>query len=382
MRLALVHDYLSQDGGAERVLKALHEIWPEAPIFVLFHDRERINYFADADIRESFLARLPGGRTNYQWYLSWMPLATESHNLKNFDVVLSTSSVFAKGVITSPATLHISYCHTPPRFLWADNFQYLEGLSYNRLIKAALPRLIHKLRLWDRISVDRVDHFIANSRTVQSRIAKYYRRESDVIHPPVDTHIFSPASGVGDYYVAGGRLVPYKRIDLAVEVFNRLRYPLKIFGVGPELARLKAMAKPNIQFLGRVSDPEKAALLSRARAFIHPQLEDFGITPVEAMASGRPVIAYGAGGAAETIIPKETGLLFPHQSWESLLDAVLQFSHGAWDSAKIVSRAQKFSVPNFKNAIQNFVSHRTEEFQRGLRQPALLRDQPAELQRA
>jgi glycosyltransferase involved in cell wall biosynthesis len=235
-----------------------------------------------------------------------------------------------------------------------------------------LPRLLHRLRLWDRLSVDRVDHFIANSHTVQSRIAKYYRRESEVIHPPVDTHLFSPASLTGDYYLAGGRLVPYKRLDLVIQVFNRLGYPLKIFGDGPEAWRLRAIAKPNIELLGRISDEYKAVLLRQARAFIHPQLEDFGITPVETMASGRPVIAYGAGGATETIIPGETGLFFTEQTWESLLDALLRFNHAAWDSAKIQSHAERFSLTNFKNSLRQYVTHRYEEFKQGLHQPTLL----------
>ncbi len=372
MRIALVHDYLSQDGGAERVLKALHEIWPEAPIFVLFHDRKKITNFATADVRESFLAHLPFGKSQYQWYLSWMPLATESFDLKNFDVVISTSSVFAKGVITSPNTLHISYCHTPPRFLWADNYRYLEDLKLNRLIKSLLPRLIHRLRLWDKMSVDRVDHFIANSKTVQQRINKYYRRESEVIYPPVDTHLFQPQKNIGDYFVAGGRLVPYKRIDLVIKVFNRLRYPLKIFGTGPELATLQNIAKPNIEFLGAITDEAKAKLLAGARAFLHPQVEDLGITAVEAMASGRPVIAYPVGGATETVIDGVTGVFFRQQSWESFLDTVLNFNHENWDSAKIKEYASKFNVDLFKIALKQSVDNRYEEFTRGLNQPALI----------
>ena len=278
MKIALVHDYLSQDGGAERVLAAFHELWPEAPIFVLFHDKGKIPYFSKAEIRESFLGRLPGVRRHYQWYLPWMPLATERHNLHDFDVVLSSTSAFAKGVLTRPDTVHISYCHTPTRYLWTDTHEYIADLKYSPLVKAFLPRLIHRLRLWDRMSVDRVDYFIANSRTVQARIHKYYRRDSEVVYPPVDVEKFFISERLGDYFVTGGRLVPYKRMDLVVQVFNRLRLPLKIFGDGSESARLRAMALPNIEFLGRISDAEKAKLLSRALAFIHPQVEDLGIT--------------------------------------------------------------------------------------------------------
>lgn len=372
MKIALVHDYLAQDGGAERVLKAFHELWPEAPIFVLFHDKEKITGFNENNIRESFLGRLPFIRSHFPWYLPLMPMATERYPLHQFDVVLSSSSSFAKGVITHPGTLHISYCHTPTRYLWFDANRYLSDLPYNFFIKSMLPPLIHRLRAWDFLSANRVDRFIANSRTVQKRINKYYRRDSDVIHPPVAVENFQLAPVLGDYFVAGGRLVPYKRLDLAIQAFNRLGYPLKIFGAGPELARLRDMAKPNIKFLGRVSDSAKAELFSKALAFIHPQLEDFGITPVEAMASGRPVIAYAQGGAAETIIPGETGLLFYDQSWESLLHAVLNFNPGEWDRQKIRAHASQFSIANFKNAIKNYVENSWEESTSGLRQSALI----------
>lgn len=368
MKIALVHDYLSQDGGAERVLKAFHELWPEAPIFVLFHDTEQIRDFQGVDIRESFIARLPFGKTHYRWYLPWMPLATERHNLHEFDVVLSSTSAFAKGVLTRPDTLHISYCHTPTRYLWTDTHEYIEDLKYNRVVKAALPKLIHHLRLWDKMSVDRVDYFIANSGTVRNRIQKYYRRESDIIHPPVDINHFAVASDLGDYFVSGGRLVPYKRFDLLISVFNRLKKKLKIFGTGPELERLKAHAKSNIEFLGRISDEEKAQLLSRAHAFLHPQVEDLGITPLESMASGRPVIAYGVGGVTETVIPGETGVFFNDQTWESLLDAVIHFDGSRWDGDRIREWALRFNSDTFKDKVRRYVEDRYEEFNRGLQQ--------------
>ncbi len=371
MKVALVHDYLSQDGGAERVLKAFHEIWPEAPIFVLFHDQNKLSDFKSADVRESFIGKIPGAKKRYQWFLPWMPLATERHNLHDFDVVLSSTSAFAKGVLTRPNTLHISYCHTPTRYLWTDTHEYLEDLKQNRLIKAFLPSIIHHLRLWDKMSVDRVDHFIANSYTVKSRIHKYYRRDADVIYPPVDVDKFKISNNIGDYYLSGGRLVPYKRFDLLVQAFNRLKMPLKIFGEGLELENLKKIAKPNIEFLGRVSDQEKADLLSRCRAFLHPQVEDCGITPIESMSSGRPVIAYPVGGATETVIPGETGVFFPEQTWESLLDCVLHFNWENWNSEKIREHAQKFSTEHFKERIEKYVSERLDEFRQGLKQDAL-----------
>jgi glycosyltransferase involved in cell wall biosynthesis len=366
MKVALVHDYLAQDGGAERVLKSFHEIWPNAPIFVLFHDRERIPYFGEADIRESFISRMPFGRSKYQWYLPMMPRATERHNLHEFDLVLSSTSAFAKGVLTRPDTLHISYCHTPTRYLWTDTHEYIADLKYNRLVKAMIPRLIHHMRLWDKMSVDRVDHFVANSGTVRHRIQKYYRRDSDIIYPPVDIHQFHIQEHLGNYFLAGGRLVPYKRFDLLIQVFNRLGIPLKIFGDGPERDSLEEMAKSNIQFVGKVSDRQKADLFSHALAFLHPQIEDLGITPIESMAAGRPVIAFGQGGVTETVIPGKTGIFFHEQRWESLLDTIINFNPNSWDSSEIQGWAQKFSSDDFKDRLKKYVDDRYAEFQQGL----------------
>jgi glycosyltransferase involved in cell wall biosynthesis len=371
MRIALVHDYLAQDGGAERVLNSLHELWPEAPIFVLFHDKEKIAFLNPENIHTSFLEKFPFKNSTYQWFLPLMPLATEQHRLQDFDVVISTSSMFAKGVITSPNTLHISYCHTPPRFLWADNYAYVSDLKQSWLIKLLLPHFIHRLRIWDQMSVDRVDNFIANSRTVQQRINKYYRRESEVIYPPVELSSCS-LQKTSDYYAAGGRLVGYKRFDLIVKAFNRLGWPLKVFGTGPEFTYLQNIAKDNIEFLGQITDEDKNRLLSGARAFIHPQLEDFGITAVEAMACGRPVIAYNQGGATETIIPNETGVFFHSQTWESLLDKVLHFNYENWDSGKIREHAKKFEDKNFKNNIKKYIEDRYEEFRKGFNQGVLI----------
>lgn len=368
MKIALVHDYLSQDGGAERVLRAFHEMWPEAPIFVLFYDKNKVAGFEKAKIKESFIGKLPWGRKKYQWYLPWMPLATERHNLHEFDIVLSSTSAFAKGVLTRPNTIHISYCHTPTRYLWTDTHEYIEDLKYNRLVKSLLPRLIHHLRMWDKMSVDRVDNFIANSHTVKGRIQKYYRRDSQVIYPPVEIDKFKISNEIGDYFLAGGRLVPYKRFDLLIQAFNRLGYKLKIFGTGPEMENLKKMAKSNIEFLGFVNDKEKAELMSHARAFLHPQVEDLGITPIESMAAGRPVIAYPVGGVTETVVHGETGVFFKEQTWESIFDTVLNFNYENWDSVKIREHAKKFGIENFKEEVRTFVNDKYEEFKKGWNQ--------------
>lgn len=373
MKIALVHDYLSQDGGAERVLKALQELFPQAPTFVLFYDKKKIpEHFLQGEIRPSFLHFLPLAKKKYRWFLPLMPLATEHHDLSEFEVIISSTSAFAKGVLTSPESLHLSYCHTPTRYLWTDTRSYIEELNHNRLIKSFLPPLISRLRLWDRLSAERVDYFIANSENVRRRIQKFYHRDAEVIYPPVDTHLFKPSEKTGDYFLTGGRLVPYKRFDLTVKVFNRLGWPLKIFGTGPEEEKLKMTAKSNIEFLGQIDDREKAEFYAKTLAFIHPQIEDFGITAVEAMAAGRPVIALAQGGALETVIPDLTGLLFREQTWESLLDALMNFQPRSFVPQKIREQAKRFSVDNFKRQISEQVRARYEDFKKGWKQMPLL----------
>lgn len=362
MRIAIVHDYLAQNGGAERVLKAFSEIWPTAPIFVLFHDPKQVTNFNKQNIKESFLAKLPLIKSKYQWYLPLMPYATMRHNLNNFDVVLSSSSSFAKGAIPRAGALHISYCYTPARYLWGDSNSYVNGLPQNYLIKKIiLPPVLNRLRCWDKKNNEQIHHFIAISKTVQERIKNSYERESLVIYPPVDINNYQISEKIDNYFAAGGRLVPHKKIDIVIKVFNRLKLPLKIFGSGPEYNKLKNLAAPNIQFLGYVSDKQKAELLSHARAFIHPQNEDFGITALESSAAGRPIIAFNQGGATETVVPGVTGTFFNKQTWESLLDAVLNFKDDSWNSEQIRSHAQTFDVQNFKTNIQNFVNQKYAE---------------------
>ncbi|MEK7606670.1 MAG: glycosyltransferase [Patescibacteria group bacterium] len=356
MKVALVHDHLSQDGGAERVLRAMQEIWPEAPTFVLFHDRNRAHPdFTRRDIRPSFIQRLPWGVSHYQWFLPLMPAAVESYNLEGFDVVLSSTSAFAKGVITSPESLHICYCHTPTRYLWSDTHRYVEELPYPRIIKIFLPLLLTRLRLLDRLMAERVDVFIANSETIANRIKKYYHRDTQsILYPPVNTTAFSIGTPK-NYYLAGGRLVSYKRLDIVIETFNRLRLPLKIFGRGPDETKLKKMAGGTVEFLGNVNDQEKADLYRECVAYLHPQIEDFGITAIEAMASGRPVIAYAAGGATETILDGVTGVFFQEQNWEHLLDAIVKFQPERFDPERIRKHALQFDQDIFRKRLKNFV---------------------------
>ena len=340
------------------MLKAFQEIYPDAPIFVLFYDKNKMGHlFSEEKVRTSFIQDLPYALEKYQWYLPLMPYATERHNLMDYDVVLSSTSAFAKGIITHHNSTHVCYCHTPTRYLWTDTHSYVENLNYNWLIKKLILLYLNRLRTWDRISADRVDKFIANSNAVRHRINKFYRRESDVIYPPVETGKFSISPTVGNYYLAGGRLVAYKRFDMLVNAFNRLNIPLKIFGEGPELEKLQNMAKPNVEFVGKITDEDKAKLYSQCIAYINPQEEDFGITVVEAMASGRPVIAYKKGGALETVVDGQTGVFFDEPDWETMADAILRFQPEKFYPQKIREHALKFDKEEFKNKIKAYIDN-------------------------
>lgn len=365
MKVALVHDHLAQDGGAEKVLEVLASMFKEAPIFTLLYEKKNIDRYAGHCVSASVIQKLPGGVKHYQWYLYFMPMAVEFFDLGAYDLVISDTSSFAKGVITKPNCLHICYCHTPTRYLWSDTHEYLNELKYNKWFKKIISLVLNRLRLWDRAAADRVDFFIANSKTVQNRIQKYYRRESTVIYPPVETEKFSvmdPAERVASekYFLAGCRLAPYKRLDLVVEAFKILgaNYKLKIFGDGTDLKRLKKIAvdSSNIEFLGRIDETKKALLYRGAEAFINPQEEDFGITVVESMASGRPVIAYRRGGATETIEEGKTGVFFDIQTPEALAETIKNFKSETYNPEVIRAHAQQFSVDNFKRQMNEFIS--------------------------
>ncbi len=358
MKLAIVHDHLVQDGGAEQVLRVLQEIWPEAPTYTLVFDAAKMPSFKDKDIRSSFLQKLPFAKSRYQWYIALMPTATESYDLREFDVVVSSSSAFSKGIITRPGAIHICYCHTPTRYLWSDSVSYVNELKVPKPIKMFLPPLLSMLRVWDRHAADRVDHFIANSATVKERINKYYEAPSTIIHPPVDVSKFAISDAPKSYFLAGGRLVPYKRFDLVVQAANKTGIPVKIFGSGPAEAELKAMAKGNVEFLGRVTLAEQAKLYANAKAYIHPQEEDFGMTAVESMAAGRPVIAFNRGGATETVVPGVTGEFLDEQSWEELADHLIRFDNAKYDPAAIRTHAEKFSTEQFKAKLKAFVEEK------------------------
>ncbi len=364
MKLAIIHDHLIQDGGAERVLKVLHNLYPKAPVYTLVFDKKKLGrVFSPNIVKTSFLQHIPFITKKYQWFLPLMPLATEQYDLSEYDIILSSNSAFSKGVIPKQKTLHICYCHTPTRYLWSDTHAYIQELKKSQVVKKILPFFLTNLRLWDRLAADRVDLFIANSKTVQERIQKYYRRKSDVMYPPVETDIFYIAKKTGDYYLAGGRLVSYKRFDIVVDAFNRLGIPLKIFGMGPEYHQLKKNARKNIEFVGDVSDDEKASLYSESKAYIHPQEEDFGITAIEAMASGRPVIAFAAGGALEMVTEGVTGEFFVDQDWPALIDSILRFKPERYDPHIIRERALVYSTERFKKELSQYISHAWQVWQ-------------------
>lgn len=364
MKVALVHDYLTQLGGAEKVLKSFQRVFPNSPVFVLLYNKAKVSQiFTSNNIKTSWLQYLPLAIKKHQWYLIFMPAAAESHKLKQYDLVLSSASSIAKGVTVSKNIPHICYCHTPTRYLWHDEGMYLEDLQYNKLIKKIIPLFLPRIKHWDLMAAQKVDYFIANSKLVQQRIQEYYHRPSVVIYPPVETHKFKIANRLGDYYLIGGRLVAYKKYDLVIKAFNRLGIKLKVFGQGPDYQRLKKMARDNIEFVGQVDDQTKAKLYSQALAFINPQVEDFGITMVEAMASGRPVIAYNQGGALESVEAGKTGEFFEEQSWEALAYQIIHFNQANYSPSYIKNYAEKFNVTRFEKQITDFVNRSLTDFE-------------------
>lgn len=364
MRVAIIHDYLNQYGGAERVLEALHDLYPEAPIFTSIYDPEVMpDYYRSWDIRTSFMQRLPGWRRQFRRYLLLYPTAFESFNLSGYDLILSSSSAFAKGVIPCPSALHICYCHTPMRFAWRTG-DYIEREGIKGLQALLLPFALNYVRLWDVSTNHRVDGFVANSHEVAGRITRYYGRTAEVISPPVDLPPYDPQPQ-GDFYLAGGRLIPYKRIELTVEACTQLGLPLKIFGDGRDRRRLESLAGPNVEFLGWVDEATRRDLFARCRAYIFPGEEDFGITPLEVMAAGRPVLAYGAGGALETVLDGLTGRFFYHPSAEALAQTILTSQHDRYDPLLIRRHAESFGRTVFLARMRDLIDELWETRQEG-----------------
>ncbi|MDY6876360.1 MAG: glycosyltransferase [Chloroflexota bacterium] len=360
MRIALVHDWLNQLGGAEDVLERLVEMFPCAPIHTSMYWQEGMPpTYRTWDIRTTWMDRLPGIYRHHQPYLPLYPLAFARLDLSGYDIVLSNKSGFCHGVRAGGA-VHICYCLSPTRYVW--NFEtYTAREALPPALKTALRPLIGFLRRWDYRAARRVDHFVAISHEVQTRIRHCYGRDSVIIHPPVDTARFQPAPTHDDYYLIVSRLVPYKRIDLAVRAFNLLGLPLVVAGDGRDRDALEALAGPTVTFLGRVSDEALPDLFARCRAYILPGVEDFCITPVKAQAAGRPVIAYGAGGALDTVVEGATGDFFREPTPEALAVAVRTYDPDATDSHACVQNAARFDASVFRQRLMRFVEKRVDK---------------------
>ncbi len=367
IKVALVHDFLNQYGGAERVLKALTEIFPEAPIYTMLYDPAKMRgKFAKADIRLSFLQKFPKFlKKRRKWLLPFLPTAPETFNLREYDLVISSSGAWSKGIIVKPKTIHICYCHSPMRYAWDWNEKYLDEQKLGSKRKIFARLMLNYIRIWDKAAADRPDFFIANSKYTQARIKKYYGRESAVVYPPVEIEAQedpkAPIGALGskDFFLVVSRLSPYKKIEIAVEAMNKLDLPLVVIGEGdPKYIKyLNSIAGPKTKFLGWKSDEELKKYYAGCRALVLPGVEDFGITPIEAMNFGKPVIALRKGGAVETVIEGETGEFFDEPVVEVFADAVRRFreKEKSYNPAKIRTQAKKFSKEKFVENIQKTI---------------------------
>jgi len=378
LRVALVHEWLTTWGGSELVLRELAALFPNAPLYAAVWAPEAPvrEAFAGREVRTTFLDRLPGVRRYYRWTLPLMPGAYRALDLSGYEVVISSSTAFAKAVGTGPEALHLCYCHTPPRYLWGRSWGRGEGGgrpvadAYARGLSGTALRLLGpSLRRADLRAARGVDRFMANSEEVRGRIRRVYGRNAGVVHPPVAAERFRVGGGEGGYYLAGGRMVAYKALDVAVEAANRARFPLRVFGDGPERRRLEARAGPTVELVGRVSDRELAELLAGCRAFLFPGVEDFGILPVEAQAAGRPVVARDAGGARETVLDGMTGVLYPvpaapgeRDEADALLAGIERLEALAIEPGACRRHAEAFGPQAFREGLLEIVR---EELRRG-----------------
>ena len=370
MRVALVHDWLTGMRGGERCLEVFCELFPDADLFTLLHVPGTVSPLIERRrVVTSFVQRLPGAARRYRYYLPLFPAAVATFDLRGYDLVVSSSHCVAKGVRAAREAVHVSYCYTPMRYVW-DLYDDYFGRGAGPLTRALMPPVAAALRAWDRASSRRVQHFVAISHYVADRIRRCYGRDADVIYPPVDVSRFRLAdAGAGEFYLVVSALVPYKRVDLAVEAANRLRRRLLVVGTGPEERRLRTLAGPTVEFLGWRSDEEIAGLYRRCCALLFPGVEDFGIVPLEAMAAGRPVIAYGHGGTLETIVglgtgqEPPTGVFFGEQTVEALVDALRRFEANAHRFAPkaLRARAEAFDRPRFKERIGAYIDARLAE---------------------
>lgn len=358
-RIAIVHDWLPVYGGAERVLEQMLQVYPEADVFSLIDalNDENRKFLKGRPVKTSFVQRLPGGKKYYRHCFPIMPLAIEQFDFSGYDLVISSSYAFAKGIITGPRQLHLCYCHSPIRYAWDLQTQYLKESKLDKGLKSWLVRtLLHKIRVWDHRTAAGVDAFMANSRFIARRIEKVYRRDAEVVYPPVSVDRFEVREDKEDFYMVASRLVPYKRIDLVIESFNAMPdKKLVVIGDGPELPKLQKLAGPNVKVMGWQPNDVMRDHLQRAKAFVFGGEEDFGIILLEAQACGTPVIAYGRGGALETVVENKTGLFFDQQSVESMKETVTEFETRTWDAHTCRKHSEKFSATHFRDSFQNFV---------------------------
>src|SRR4030067_2393158 len=360
MRIAIIHDWLVTLGGAERVLEQVLCLYPEADLYSLIDflpDNQR-EFILNKKATTSFLQKFPLVRKKYRSYLPFMPIAIEQFDLLGYDLIVSISHAVAKGVLKTPKQLHICYCHTPIRYAWDLQQQYLKETKLNKGIRGMIAKaILHYIRIWDQSSVHRVNHFIAISQHIVKRIKNVYGSNSTVIYPPVDTEKFYVGNKKEEFFLTASRMVPYKRIDLVVENFSQLGLPLVVIGDGPDFRKVKKKAKKNVELLGYQSDRVLTEYLQKARAFVFAAEEDFGILPVEAQACGTPVIAYGEGGALETVIENKTGIFFKEQTVESLAEAIGKFEkvQNKFNPQEIRKNAERFNKDRFKREFKELV---------------------------
>jgi len=370
LKIAVVHDWLTGMRGGEKVLEIIFEIFPDADLFTLLYNKGSVSpLIADRNIYTSFINKLPFKTSKYRHYLPLFPTAIELFDFKEYDLIISTSHCVAKGVRTPPNTLHVSYVHSPMRYVWDMYEDYFGRDKTNFLQRMIIPLFANYLRMWDVTSSNRVDFFIANSKHVANRIQKYYRRDAKVIHPPVNTESFKKSNVSEDFYLVLSALVPYKKVDLAVDAFNQNGKSLIVVGDGPEKSRLTKLAKSNIKFVSGIDGDQLNEYYSKCKALIFPGEEDFGIVPVEAQSCGKPVIAFARGGALETVIgydgnneKKCSGIFFNNQTSESLIETIEKFEKLEWDTEFINNHAQKFNRNRFKDEISKFINCKTAEF--------------------
>ena len=368
MKIAIVQEWMVSIGGSEKVVYDIHKIFPDAPIYTLVYDKKNGPSWAkDLDIRTTKVQKIPFATKIYKNLLTFMPKAWEALDLTEFDLIISSNHSFDKCIITRPDALHICYCHSPIRYVWDLYHEYMRGAGF--LKRLVFKHSVSKLRIIDYVSAQRVDYFVANSYNIANRIRKFYKREADVIYPGCPINKFDVMDNEGDYYLIVSRFVYYKRIDLAIEACNRLGKKLVIVGKGGEEKKLKKIAGNTIEFKGFCSDDELEQIYLNAKAFLFPGDEDFGITPVEAQSAGLPVLAYGKGGALETVLDGKTGMFFSEQSVESLVECIERFEKEGVEYSKkqIRKHSMIFSEERFSREFQAYVFNKLEEFHKSLK---------------